>query len=201
MNSKIRNMILASALATGLIGGGAIASAQTAATTSASSSVAPDSGTATTPADQGPRGPRSDEDRSARDQELATALNISVEQVTAAQQAAHDAVDAQLGEPTKPSGTPTEDDKAAMQARHDLFDQLFAEQLGITTDQLTAARVSAAQTHLAAEVASGKITQAQADEMLTRIQNGERPGPGGRGGPGGHGHDGPPAADAAPAAG
>jgi hypothetical protein len=186
-NQKIRNLLLASALATGMLGGGAIASAQTATTAATATTTA-----ATTTADPG-AGPRGGgQDRSARDQELATALNLSVDQVTAAEQAAHDAVDAQLGTPTKPTGTPTDADKAAMQARHDLFQQVFAEKLGVSADQLTAAQVSAAQTHLAADVASGKLTQAQADEMLARIQSGDAPI--GRGGPG---HAGPPpAADA-----
>jgi hypothetical protein len=70
------------------------------------------------------------------------------------------------------------------------------------------ALVADAQTHLAADVTSGRLTQAQADAMkaqltqrITDFVKGVRP-PMGPGGPGGHrDHDGPPPADgSAPAA-
>ncbi|WP_298989066.1 hypothetical protein [uncultured Pseudokineococcus sp.] len=76
-----------------------------------------------------------------------------------------------------------------------------AQEQGVSTDDLVAALVDAARTHLDEEVADGRITQAQADEraadLETRIgelvttEVGDRPlGPGGHG-PGGHGPGGP----------
>ncbi len=62
----------------------------------------------------------------------------------------------------------------------------------ITANQVTGAYQDVLKKHLAEAVAAGKITQAQADQMLTRAQSA----PGipllrGPGGPGGRGHHGP----------
>ncbi len=59
-----------------------------------------------------------------------------------------------------------------------------------TGTQITSADVLAAQKQVATErvqqaVTDGRITQAEADEQLKRIENGEHIGHGGRGGPGG----------------
>lgn len=65
----------------------------------------------------------------------------------------------------------------------------------ITADQVTGAYQDVLKTHLAEAVAAGKITQAQADEMLKRAKSAPGipllRGPGGPGGPGGRGHHGP----------
>lgn len=221
MNSKIRNALIGAALAAGVVSGGAtIASAQTTVppteqtTPESTAPATPDTQQAPNP-DQAPpcdregKGPGGG-NREARTQELATALNKTVEEVTAAEQAAHEAVDAQLGEREKPTTPPATDEERAaleakMQERHDLFEKTFAEKLGVSVEQLTAAKVSAAKVHLDEEVASGKITQEEADERLAQIQSGEKPmrgshGPGGRGrgpgGPGGPGARSMPAPDA-----
>ncbi|MGH8990977.1 MAG: hypothetical protein ACRDZ7_05550, partial [Acidimicrobiia bacterium] len=81
-----------------------------------------------------------------------------------------------------------------------------AQSKGVDVEAVVSALVADKQAHIADEVASGEITQAQADEKLaslterTRaIVNGDAP-PGGRGhhGPGGPGGP-PPAGDDAPA--
>ena len=59
----------------------------------------------------------------------------------------------------------------------------------ITADQVTGAYQDVLKTHLAEAVAAGKITQAQADEMLKRAQS--APGIPLLRGPGGRGHHGP----------
>jgi predicted ribosomally synthesized peptide with SipW-like signal peptide len=137
---------------------------------------------------------------------LATELGVSVEELQAAMSAARDAVDAELGEPQRPSTPPTTEEereavKAEHQARHELMNQELAEELGISVEQLDAARLAVAEARIAEDVASGELTQEQADEILARISSGEAPGPHGPGGPGGpHGPgprpDGPPPADA-----
>jgi len=198
MNKPVRNFIAAGAVAAGLLSGGAVALAQTPSTSTSTEQ------SATTTPDQSRPAPPSAEERAAheaeRNADLATRLGLTVDQVSTAEEAARAAVDAQLGTPerpaTPPSTPPTEAERAAMKAqmdaRHDLFEQTFAEQLGVTTDQLRAAREAGLAAHLADEVASGKITQEQADARLQAIQNGEV----GPGGPGGPGHGGPPPADA-----
>lgn len=63
----------------------------------------------------------------------------------------------------------------------------------ITADDVTGAYQDVLKAHLAEAVAAGRITQAQADEMLKRAQSG--PGLPMLGGPGGRDHHGGPHAD------
>ncbi len=91
---------------------------------------------------------------------------------------------------TKPATRPepTAEQQAEHQARHDLFRTTFAEELGVTADELKAAELAVAEAHLAEEVAAGRITQAEADARLEAMADGTAPGPGGPG----HGHHGGP---------
>lgn len=187
MKTSLRNTIVAGTVAAGLLSGGGLAFAQQ---------------STTTPAEQGADAAATARpDRAAhqaeRANDLATRLGLTNDQVTAAREAAKAAVEAQFGpRPERPTTPPTDEEKAAMdagrQARHDLFEQTFADELGVTAEQLQAAKEAGFQAHLADEVASGQITQEQADARLQAMQNGERP----PGGPGGRGHGGPPPADA-----
>lgn len=83
--------------------------------------------------------------------------------------------------------------KGDRQAEMDAYLQKLAANLNISADTLNAALKKTALDQLAADVASGKITQAQADQEKTEIENGTAPlfGPGGPG-RGGHGQDGGP---------
>jgi len=74
------------------------------------------------------------------------------------------------------------------------FLQKLAKNLGVDETKLKDALKQTSLDQLTADVASGKITQAQADGMKTAIENGTAPllGPGGFGhGDGGHGRGGP----------
>ena len=205
MNSKIRTIIITGALAAGVLGGTTIASAQTATTATTATAQTDAAPSADTPPDQASppacegRGPGG-QDSATRDAKLAEKLGLSVDQVTAARTAARDAVDAQLGRPEKPAApttAPTDAERQAheadMQARHDLMEKTFAEKLGVSTEQLTAAHQALATEHVNAELTAGTITQDQANTMLEHIANGDLPGPRGPHGPGRPGA--PPAAD------
>ena len=189
MKKQIRTAIVGAALAVAMLGGGAIATAQTSTTATAAAS-------STTSAKARPSRADHAAQEAKRDKELAAKLGVTVDQITAARKAANTVVDAKYGAPpdrpspssnTKPA-KPTAAQAAAMKARHTLFEKTFAEKLGVTVNQLRAAEVAIAKTHLAADVASGRITQAQADAQLAAIAAGTA----GPGGPGGHG--GPPPA-------
>ena len=191
MKKQIRTAIVGAALAVGMLGGGAIATAQTTTTTTAASTSSTTSSATARPS----RADHAAQDAK-RDKELAAKLGVTVDQITAARKAANTVVDAKYGAPpdrpsassnTKPA-KPTAAQAAAMKARHTLFEKTFAEKLGVTVTQLRAAEMAIAKTHLAADVAAGRITQAQADAQLAAIANGTA----GPGGPGGHG--GPPPA-------
>lgn len=127
---------------------------------------------------------------------LAAKLGKTTEELTAARQSAHDAVEAELGEMTRPESRPTTDEerealRAQMQQRRELETAKYAEALGISVDELKAARLSVVQDELAAKVAAGEMTQEEADAKLEALQNGELPdGMGGPGGRGGRGHGG-----------
>jgi hypothetical protein len=124
---------------------------------------------------------------------LADQLGISVDQLRSAREAAHEAVVAELGEPERPQGRPpTQEERDALrqqfEQRKALFDQKLAEQLGISVDELKAARQAVAEAGIAEKVASGEITQEQADRMLEALRNGDAPPFGfGAHGPGGFG--------------
>ncbi|MEO6397755.1 MAG: hypothetical protein ABIP13_04755 [Tepidiformaceae bacterium] len=79
-------------------------------------------------------------------------------------------------------------------AEHAAYITALASKLGISESQLTAAFKSVQLDQVAKALADGKITQAQADEMTTRINSGDAPifGFGGPGHPGGGPRDGGP---------
>jgi hypothetical protein len=142
-------------------------------------------------------------DRADRAAALAEQLGLSVEDVTAAKDAAKAAVDAQFGEPVRPDTPPeTDEERDALRAQHEerreAFQSAFATELGVSVDDLDAVRQAQAEEHLAEAVESGRLTQEEADARLDAIQNGEAPshrGPGGPGqqgpGPDGAGQQGP----------
>jgi hypothetical protein len=118
----------------------------------------------------------------ANDAYLAEALGITTAELQTAQQTAYEAgIDQALAE-----GLITQAQADALKERsaaagrfggHDLFrfpgidastidpDALLADALGITTDELAAARVEAQDLALAAAVEDGRLTQEQADQM------------------------------------
>ncbi len=117
----------------------------------------------------------------ASDTYLAEALGITADELQTAQQAANEAaIDQALAQ-----GLITQAQADALKASSDTFgrggrgfhgflgaddsaidmDALLAEALGITTDELAAARVEAQDLALAAAVEAGSITQEQADQM------------------------------------
>jgi hypothetical protein len=208
MNSTVRSLLISSALIGGAVVTGAVAFAQDGSggpTTEAPSTEvptteapAPDAPVpdASAPDDQGEhcehghRGERREE----FDQAMAQQLGISVDDLRAAREAAHQAVVAELGEMPWPESRPdTQEERDAirqqLEQRKQLFDQKLAEQLGISVDDLKAARVAVAEARIAERVANGDLTQEQADRLLEAIRNGEEPpfGPG----RGGFGHHGP----------
>jgi hypothetical protein len=100
---------------------------------------------------------------------------------------------------TQPADRPEPPDMTAMTALYDSFISKFADNLGVTGDEVTAA-LEATQLEMIEEaVEDGTITQEQADQMTERIESGEgngfigigiggrHGGPGGPGGPGGEG--------------
>ncbi len=112
---------------------------------------------------------------------LAQALDITVDELAAAQQTAQAAaIDQALAQ-----GLITQAQADALKERgsrfgrgfHGFFggdasaidmDALLADALGITTDELAAARAEAQDLALAAAVESGRITQEQADQLKAR---------------------------------
>lgn len=113
----------------------------------------------------------------AGDQFLADALGITVEELQAAQQKANDAALAQAVE----QGLLTQEQADAIAAHQGRFpagilarfglkadidmDALLADALGVTSDELTAARQTARDAALDQAVKDGKLTQEQADQM------------------------------------
>ncbi|HSN75309.1 MAG TPA: hypothetical protein VL334_09540 [Anaerolineae bacterium] len=112
---------------------------------------------------------------------LAEALGITADELQTAQQAANEAaIDQALAE-----GLITQAQADALKERSGQFDRggrgfhgffglgdttidmnaLLADALGVTTDELAVARVTAQDLALAAAVESGRITQEQADQM------------------------------------
>ena len=185
MKKPMRNLIAGSMLAATLLGSGAAATAQASATNTQSSTQTP----------KPPSKAERAKHEAQRTAALAKALGLSTAKVKTAEQAARAAVEAKYGKPPAPPTTPpttkpvepTDAQKAEMKARHDLFLTTFAEKLGITTDQLKAGMLKVEKAHLAAEVKAGRLTQAQADEIIKAIEDGTAPPMG----PGGPGHGGP----------
>ena len=121
----------------------------------------------------------------ASDTYLAEALGITADELQTAQQTAHEAaIDQALAQ-----GLITQAQADELKERSDTFgrfdgrmphgmfgladdtidmDALLAEDLGVTADELNAARVEAQALALAAAVESGRITQEQADQMKAR---------------------------------
>ena len=127
----------------------------------------------------GQGGPGRGGNNTERDAALAKELGLTTAQVTAAHKAAHDTLD----NGTRPMTPPTDAQRKANFASQQ---KAFAERLGVSSQKLQAAELAVAKAHIAADVKSGKLTQAQADKMLAAIANGDMA-PMGRGGPGGHG--------------
>jgi hypothetical protein len=112
---------------------------------------------------------------------LAEALGITAAELQTAQQAANEAaIDQALAQ-----GLITQAQADALKERSGMFgrgghgffglgdsaidmDALLAEALGVTTDELNAARAEAQDLALAAAVEDGRITQEQADQMEAR---------------------------------
>ena len=121
----------------------------------------------------------------ASDTYLAEALGITADELQTAQQTAYEAaIDQALAQ-----GLITQAQADALNERSDTFgrfdgrmahgmfgladdtidmDALLADALGVTADELNAARVEAQALALAAAVESGRITQEQADQMKAR---------------------------------
>jgi hypothetical protein len=135
-----------------------------------------------------------------RAEDLAAELGVTVDQLRAAEQAARQAVQDQLGQPTRPSTRPPSDEdkaklQADMKARAELHAKTLADKLGVTTDRLRAAREAVAVKRLDEAVAAGKLTRQQADDLLAKLRQGDGPDLGGlfggKGPGGGHGRGGP----------
>jgi hypothetical protein len=181
MQSRIRNLVAGGAIAAGLLGTGvAYAQDDTTTTTPPQESI-PDSGDGNC---------HFGERREEIDGALAEQLGITADELAVARRAAHDAVVADLGEVERPESRPeTDEEREALreqfEGRKVLFDQKLAEQLGISVDGLTAARLAVAEARLAEKVAEGELTQEEADELLEALRSGEAPrgDMGGRGGP------------------
>jgi hypothetical protein len=112
----------------------------------------------------------------AGEQQLATELGVTVDQLKDAQKAAAQAV-MDLGRPTKPATRPPSDEnkaklEAELKARVDLFNTTMADKLGISTDRLRDARVAVVAKHLDEAVANGKLTREQADKILAAVRDG-----------------------------
>jgi len=172
MKKSVRNTVIGGVLAVSVIGAGTVAFASSAPDTNQTASARSDQ-----PGDRGRHG---------NNQEFAAALakelGLTTEQVNAAQQATHEAM-----EGSRHTAPPT---KAERKAHFAAAQKLFAEKLGVSVDQLKAAELAVAQTHIAAEVTAGRLTQAQADKILAGIANGDGP-PMGQPGGGGPGERGP----------
>jgi hypothetical protein len=110
------------------------------------------------------------------DQDLATALNITVDKLTAAYQTAN--TEALKQAVSKGLLTQAQADQMALRmGRHPVggfgrmgmngidYNALLANALGITPDQLKAASLQAFNANLDTAVKAGKLTQAQADNM------------------------------------
>ena len=107
---------------------------------------------------------------------------------------------------SRPTPTASQQARAAQaQADQQDFISHLASRLNVSTDAVTAALKGAAKDVVADQVKSGKLTQAQADQIDQRIDSGQGgipgfgfgPGPGGPGGPHGPGFDGQAAINAA----
>ncbi len=105
-------------------------------------------------------------------EELADALGVTVDDLQAAAESARDS----LGEVERPQ---TEEEREALR---DELQAAFASALGVSVedlqaavDELQAARQADAIARIQEKVADGTLTQEEADAIIERIENGERP--------------------------
>jgi hypothetical protein len=142
---------------------------------------APAQSTQTAPTDQSAPNPQpgmrgGPQDGAAHDAELAAALGISTEKLQAAFQSANEAAlkeavsqglmtQAQADE-LSANGLPTRPLREIERGAD--YEALLAKALGISTDQLKAARQQVETAHIDAMLADGQITQTQADDMKAR---------------------------------
>lgn len=105
-------------------------------------------------------------------EDLAEALGVSEEDLRAAMRAAHEA----LGEFEPPQS------EEEAEARGEEFKAAVASELGVTVDEFEAAIEEANEARTAAlierietAVAAGDLSRERADEMIERIESGERP--------------------------
>ncbi|MCU0309474.1 MAG: hypothetical protein MUE36_00820 [Acidimicrobiales bacterium] len=178
MKNTLRNTVVAGTVAAALLASGGVAVAQSATTADQPAATA-----------AGSRSTEREARRAERTADLAERLGVTAEQVTAAREAARAAVEAQFGpRPERPTTPPTAEERAAREATREaaraLFDQTFAAELGVSVEQVQAAREAGLQEHLAEKVADGTLTQEEADARLESFRNGEHPV--GRGERGGH---------------
>lgn len=108
-----------------------------------------------------------EERREARRTAMAEQLGISVEALEEAGRAAHEAVVAEHGRLE-----PGEIDPEAMDARRESFKAALASELGISVEELEQAGLAVLSDRLDQAVAAGRLTQAEADEMLARAEEG-----------------------------
>ena len=178
---KITAMIVAGALALAAFGGAFAFSnvaAQSPTPTVVPGSAVPN--TATQPNTQ--KGVRGGPDNGTQNADLAAALGITVEKLQSAYQSANAAAlkeavskglitQAQADQFTAnglPNSPMHEFGKPGSNGVD--YNALLANALGITTDQLTAAQQKAEDARIAAAIASGQITQAQADQMKAQAE-------------------------------
>lgn len=103
-----------------------------------------------------------------RKEDLAAEYGVSVDQLEAARRTAHQAVVDQYGE-VDPADPPSDEERDARVAA---FDAALAEALGVTVDDVDAARTAVFTDRLEQGVASGRITQEEADEALAAWNDG-----------------------------
>lgn len=118
-------------------------------------------------------------------EEVAATLGVTVEDLRAAARTVREA----LKPAERPETPPTEEERAAKQAE---FQAALAAELGVSPDALAAAieaakptdeeiaakqaeRLAAVEERLATAVDEGRLTQAQADQILAQVESGERP--------------------------
>ena len=164
---KLLSLLLGGIVALGLLAGAMTTFAQTEAPTPTPTDPGTTTPDATVPGLRG--GSRLGDD----DQALAKALGITVEELNAAEEAARFALIDQAVADGNLTAEEGEALKASGRLRHSSQygydkDEFLADALGITIDDLNAAQLAAHQTQIAAAVAAGTITQAEADLLLAR---------------------------------
>ena len=166
VRNKLVGSILGGALALGLLGGGMVAYAQTDPITPA----APSTETAPTLPSTGSRSGQWIDN----EQALADALGIELTELTTAQETAHVAIIDQMvadGVLTEAQGESLKSSGGSLRgiSRYGIErDEFLANALGISVDELDAAQLVVYEAELAARVAAGELTQAEADLKLAQ---------------------------------